>query len=96
MHSGKITGATRDERAAALAGALAECGITRIEAESSYCSSEEIEARATDLPGYLRDKAAPVLRIKGTHIAVLADCIEWATYDREVHEAMVRAGESLK
>jgi hypothetical protein len=94
-YSGTIKGGTHEQRVVALAGALAECGITRLEAELSYCATIELEARVTDLPGFLRDKRGPILRTQGMTIAILADSIEWAAYDLKVKEAMLRAGASL-
>ncbi|MFG0275730.1 MAG: hypothetical protein ACF8QF_11805 [Phycisphaerales bacterium] len=55
--NGRICGATALERAVALAGALAEAGVTTLEFDG-----ETLAARDTDLPGRLLTAGAGTLR----------------------------------
>jgi hypothetical protein len=95
-YTGRLSRGSHQQRVIALAGALAEAGVIRLEVEVPGGEVLQLEARATDLPGFLANRF-PVLHASGrTVLSVTPAAIAWETLDPRIHEAMVRAGASLR
>ena len=96
---GEMSGGDHGRRVIALAGALAECAVTRFEfeIEGGNCLVE-FEARETDLPGLLADPSRSVgLHARArTLISVTPKSIGWVTHDSEIDSALRRAKASLE
>jgi len=63
-----------------IAGALAECGVQRIElAEPRACRVLALEARTSDLPGQIvRAEPGTVLAASGVALWIESDRVSWA------------------
>lgn len=77
--AGRIPGETPPERAAALAGMLAEAGVTRLRLRTRE-GEFELCARECDLPGLLLRAGSATLRVDqpAMRIEVRPDSIEWS------------------
>jgi hypothetical protein len=95
---GELSGADHARRVAAVAGALAESGVTRLALEyETDAALVEFEVRATDLPGLLADAARSVgVHARGrTLIAVTRESVTWVTHDADIDAALRRAKKTL-
>lgn len=94
--SGAITGTTHDARSIAVAGALAEAGVTTLTVNSPHRVSLELDARSTDLPGMLRDAMnqpphVAQLSARGdTSIEVIQESIRWRSADPKIAACLQR------
>lgn len=77
--TGRIRGATARDRAIALAGALAESGVTTIEIDG-----ERLAARQTDLPGRLVASGGCTLRASGFEASFGPESCAWRAGDPEL------------
>ena len=91
-HVGEMSTGDHRQRLVALAGALAESGVTEVEVELSAGCTLRCRARETDLPGILASAPSPVLRAReGTLVQVSPASIVWMTRDAGIDAALRRA-----
>lgn len=79
MSAGRVEGASAAERAAALAGMLAEQGVRRVRLRTS-AGEVELRARKCDLPGILLRAGSATIMVDSPamRIEVKPDSIEWS------------------
>lgn len=93
MYEGELRGGTAATRAIALAGVLAESGLTRVEVETGGCR-KTLDARQTDLPGCLAGGLCDGVVVRGEYETVVTfsvDAMGWRTESGAVAAGFARA-----
>jgi len=87
--SGAIPGNTMREQAVALAGALAELGVTSVTITDASGERFELSARVTDLPGtltHLAQAGGGVLEADGLRVDVTLQTLSWTAQGERADE----------